>query len=203
MLKLAPVTLEGRAVTLQPLAPGHADRFVKAALSAPEIFRFMPHAMQSEAELRRWLERALARMAEGTGLAFLTVDRASGDVAGSTTFTVTDAASRRLEVGGTWVLPAFQRTHVNTEAKYLQLRHAFETLDALRVEFKTDARNLRSQQAMERLGAVREGTLRAHMICHDGTVRDSVYFSVIAPEWPQLRRALDARIGAGGPVQPA
>jgi RimJ/RimL family protein N-acetyltransferase len=203
VLKLAPVTLEGRAVTLRSLDPTWADRFVNAALGAPEIFRFMPHAMQTEADLRRWIEHALAKLVAGTGLPFVTLDRESGAIAGSTSVTVTDAASRRVEIGGTWVLPAFQRTHVNTEAKYLQLRHAFETLGVLRVEFKTDARNLRSQQAMERLGAVREGTLRAHMICHDGYVRDSVYFSVIAPEWPRLRSALEARMAAGRPLREA
>ena len=130
----------------------------------------------------------------GSALPFATIDTASERVIGSTRYGNIDHANRRLEIGWTFVAPAWQRTRINTEAKYLMLRYAFETLGSIRVELKTDALNQTSRRAIARIGAREEGTLRHHMICADGRLRDTVYYSVIAPEWPGVKAALEARL---------
>lgn len=139
---------------------------------------------------------ALATAAAGTLFLFATVDPASGRPIGSTSFLNIDPANRRLEIGGTWLTPASQRSAANTEAKYLQLRHCFETLGCLRVEFKTDLRNTRSRAALARIGAVEEGTFRRHVVLPDGYLRDSVYFSILDREWPAVRDRLQALLAA-------
>ena len=186
---IAPVTLEGRRIRLEPLSPEHAPGLWAA--STPEIYRFKPYAVRSEDDMRGFIARLAQMLASGEGLGFATIDRASGAPIGSSSYFAADAAHRRLEIGGTWVAAAHQRTAVNTEAKYLMLTHAFEVLGCRRVEFKTDRLNEQSRRALERIGAVEEGIFRNHMVMPDGRIRDSVYFSIIDREWPAVKAKLE------------
>ncbi len=196
-MKLAPVTLEGRVVRLEPLGLRHLDALCAAGLD-PSLWALTTIRVASREDMRRYVESALADQAAGIALPFATVERASGTVVGSTRFGSAAPEHARVEIGWTWIAPAWQRTAVNTEAKYLMLCHAFDTLGCRRVELKTSARNLRSQAAMRRIGATEEGTLRKHMINADGSARDSVYFSVIDDEWPRVRARLEAMLGGAG-----
>jgi RimJ/RimL family protein N-acetyltransferase len=144
--------------------------------------------------MESYVRGALAEQEAGQALPFATIDKASGRVVGSTRFAAIEPQHRRVEIGWTWVAPRWQRTPVNTEAKYLMLRHAFEQWGCVRVEFKTDVLNTRSRQALLRIGAKEEGTLRSHMITATGRIRDTVYFSVLASEWPAVRAALNAKL---------
>lgn len=193
---LVPVTLEGRQVRLEPLAVRHLDGLTAVGLE-PAIWTWMIGPISTPADMREWLEQALAGFAAGRELPFATVERASGSVVGSTRYLNIEPAHRRLEIGYTWLAPRWQRTALNSEAKLLMLAHAFEALSANRVEFKTDSRNEQSRRALLGLGAVEEGTLRRHMVTHAPGLRDSVYFSVVAEEWPDVRRRLEARLARG------
>lgn len=190
---IEPVTLEGRYIRLEPLAPAHAPA-LWAASDDPAIYRFKPYKLRSEDDLRGFIARLQGIHAAGEGLGFATIDRASGRPVGSSSYFAADAQHRRLEIGGTWVTPPRQRTPVNTEAKYLMLQHAFEALGCLRVEFKTDRLNEKSRRALERIGAVEEGTFRSHMVMPDGRLRDSVYYSIVAGEWPAVKARLEASL---------
>jgi len=190
----APCTLEGAHVRLEPLALEHLDALAQASLGHA-LFRFFPFPLEGREELRAFVEAMLGARAAGAALPFATVERASGRVAGSTSFLAIDRANRRAEIGATWLAPRWQRSALNTEAKLLMLRHAFERAGLNRVEFKTDARNLRSRAALTRIGAKEEGTFRRHMVMPDGALRDSVWFSVIAEEWPAVRDRLERRLG--------
>jgi RimJ/RimL family protein N-acetyltransferase len=185
---IEPVTLEGEHVRLEPAGPEHLER-MWAVAQDPQIWRFIPRPVTSKDELTIMVEYLRA-----VGFPFATVARATGAVVGSTAFLAPDAANRRVEIGATWITPAAQRSAVNTEAKLLQLTHAFEVLGCARVEFKTDARNERSRAALARIGATEEGTLRKHMLVSDGVWRDSVYFSILDTEWPDVRRRLRDRL---------
>lgn len=196
-MDLTPVTLEGPTVQLTPLADSDTEEIIEAALSAPEVWRFMPMAMKTREDGLALVEYVRALHRTRTGIAFVTRERAGGGLLGSTSFLAADPYNRRIEIGATWLLPVHQRTRVNTEAKWLQLRHAFERMGCARVEFKTDARNAKSRAALARLGAVEEGTMRSHMTLPDGARRDSVYFSVVCEEWPVLKARLEARLGLG------
>jgi len=196
MITPTPVTLEGRHVRLEPLTAAHVPALAAVALDE-ELWRWTLSRVASEADLERYVREAVEAMAAGLAVAFATVERRGGRAVGSTRFANASVADGRLEIGWTWVGRAWQRTAVNTEAKYLMLRHAFESLGCTRVEFKTDALNARSRAALARLGAVEEGTLRRHMRTHDGRLRDSVYFSVVDSEWPAVRARLEARLAAG------
>ena len=132
----------------------------------------------------------------GISVPFATVVRREERVVGTTRFMNMDLVNRKLEIGSTWVAPRWQHTSVNTEAKYLMLRHAFEAWKCLRVELKTDALNERSRRAILRLGAKEEGTLRKHMVSWNGRQRDSVYFSILDSEWPQVKARLESKLGA-------
>lgn len=163
-----------------------------AADEWPEVFRYMtlnPYAPGTGWEA--WMAEALGGMATGRYVAWAIVLAADGRVVGSTRFGDIEPAHDRVEIGWTWLGRSAQRTAANTEAKYLQLRYAFNDLGAGRVAFKTDARNEQAQRALERIGAVREGILRAHVRLPDGFVRDSVYYSVLASEWPAVRERLE------------
>ncbi len=196
-MELMPIVLEGAAVLLEPLAPASLAAVTAAALSAPEIWTHIPYAMGDAAQVQGVLEHALELQARGDAVSFVTRIAATGEVAGGTSVRRVDRALPSVEIGGTWVLPAWQRTRVNTECKLLLLQHCFERLGCVRVELKTDIRNTRSQAAIARLGATREGVLRAHMRRVDGSARDSVLFSIIQPEWPALRERLQSRLVAG------
>jgi RimJ/RimL family protein N-acetyltransferase len=191
MAWVTPVTLEGSRVRMEPLSlDRHWDGLLAIGL-APELWRYTLADVREAADLRRYLDTALQERAEGRSLPFATVDVASGRVAGCTRFGNIEERHRRVEIGWTWVGREFQRSHVNTAAKFLMLRHAFETLRCVRVEFKANALNERSRNAMERIGARFEGTLRRHMMREGGEWRDTVYYSILEDEWPAVRVRLE------------
>ena len=193
---MTPVTLEGAHVRLEPLTRAHLDALAEVGLD-PDLWTRTASTIRTRDDLAAYVETALTGQADGTALPFATVDRASGRVVGSTRFGNYVAAHRRVEIGWTFVAPPWQRTAVNTEAKLLMMAHAFDTLGLTRVEWKTDALNARSRAAILRLGAIEEGTLRSHMVVRDGRLRDTVYFSVTADEWPAVRDRLTARLAQG------
>jgi RimJ/RimL family protein N-acetyltransferase len=197
-----PVVLEGSVVRLEPLSLDHLAALTNVGLEA-EIWRWMPRPMNSSADLRSYIEAALAALAAGTEMPFATIERASGQAVGSTRYMAIEPRHRRLEIGHTWLAPAWQGTAVNSEAKLLMLGHAFGTLGALRVEFKTDSLNDRSRAALVGIGAMEEGTLRRHMLTDAGRRRDSVYFSVIVEDWPQVRVHLEQRVARLAAQRPA
>lgn len=188
-----PVTLEGSVVRLEPLTSGHLPGLTSVGLEG-ELWRWTVNVNQSPGDMRAYVDVALAAAASGAEVPFATIVRSSGRVVGSTRYLSIDAHHRRLEIGYTWIAPAWQRTGVNTEAKLLMLTHAFNTLGALRVEFKTDSLNEKSRSALLGIGAREEGTMRNHMVTDSGRRRHSVYFSVIEEEWPQVRQHLESRL---------
>ena len=194
-MRVEPVTLEGVHVRLEPMSEGHADALVAAGCGRG-IFRFFPFSLESEDAMRSYVKANAAAATSGLLLPFVTVERESSRVVGATSFLAIDAPNKRLEIGATWITPELQRSAVNTEAKLLQLTHCFEGLGCNRVEFKTDERNEKSRAALARIGAREEGRFRAHMVMPDGHLRTSVWFSVIAPEWPAVKRALAAKLRA-------
>ena len=186
-----PVVLEGPRIRLEPLRPDHLADLALVAFD-PSLWQWTIMGPQGEAGLRGWLETALANAEAGTERPFATIDRASGRAIGSSRFMSIVPEHRRLEIGWTWVATAFQRTGANREAKLLQLTHAFETLGANRVEFKTHSGNDRSRTALAGIGATFEGVFRNHMVMPDGSIRHSAWFSVIAEEWPIVKARLEA-----------
>lgn len=189
-MDLKPVTLDGRYVRLEPLREDHADALIAVSMDG-DLFRYFSVDLASEAAMRAYVGYAIAGAEAGTTMVFATVERATGTVVGSTSYLAIDRQHRHLEIGGTWIGVPWQRTVLNTEAKYLQLRHCFEDLGCRRVELKTDSRNARSRAAIARIGGVEEGTFRNHMIMPDGVMRHSVYFSVIDSEWPDVKARLE------------
>ncbi len=190
VMEVRPVILTGRFVRLEPLGEEHVSGLAAVGLE-DSIWTYMPYGiMRNGDDIRNWVQGRLAQAALGTDLPFAVIDLASGCVAGATRYMDIRPADRGLEIGGTWYGAAFRRTRVNTEAKYLLLEHAFERLKCIRVQLKTDARNERSQRAIERLGAVREGMLRNHIILPDGHVRHSIYYSILDSEWPRVKARL-------------
>jgi N-acetyltransferase len=180
-------------VRLEPLAASHHAALCEVGLD-PELWRLIPYRASTPDEMRGYIRSALEAQAAGTAIPFATVEKAFGRVIGSTRFMNIDAANRRVEIGSTWIAKPWQRTAINTEAKYLMLRHAFETWGCIRVELKTDALNQRSRQAMLRIGAREEGTLRRHMVTWTGRLRDTVYFSILDSEWPEVKANLEAKL---------
>jgi N-acetyltransferase len=192
---LEPVTLEGEWVRLEPMSIDHLADLIAVGL-APELWRWTLSVIATPDDMRRYVEAALAGRASAGDLPLVTIERRTAKVVGSTRFLAVEASHRRLEIGYTWVAPAWQRTAINTEAKLLMLRHAFEALGANRLEFKTDSLNEQSRTALLGIGAVEEGILRNHMISQGGRLRHSVYYSVIAAEWPAVRQRLERRLAA-------
>lgn len=184
-----PVTLAGKRVRLVPMAVTHLPALIEAG-AFEELWRWTSSTADRPDSMRDYVMSALADASRGTALPFVTVDIASGRVIGSTRFANIDHPNRRVEIGWTWITPAFQRSHVNSEAKYLMLRHAFEEWACVRVELKTDFLNEKSRNAMLRIGCKEEGTLRKHMITYTGRWRDTVYYSVLDSEWPAVRHRL-------------
>ncbi len=196
MLTVQPVTLAGRVVRLEPLSVAHAPDLAEAGADET-IWRWMPYGPVTTPErMRAWVEEILSRQARGTDLVFAVIHLASGRAVGSTRYMDIRPEHRGLEIGGTWYGPAHRRTAVNTECKYLLLGHAFETLGCVRVQLKTDQRNEPSQRAIERIGAVREGVLRQHMIMPDGYVRSSVLYSILDREWPAVKQQLERKLAS-------
>jgi RimJ/RimL family protein N-acetyltransferase len=187
-------TLEIAGVRLEPLVEAHHDGLARAA-GQDEIWDHMPYRAAGDG-FGPWFDQALGLALAGREAVWAVRTTRDGALVGSTRYLAIEAAHRRLEIGHTWYSPAVWATQVNPACKLLLLRHAFEALGCNRVEFKTDNRNVRSQAAIARLGATREGVFRAHMVRRDGTLRDSVYFSVIRDEWPSVRAGLEARVAA-------
>jgi RimJ/RimL family protein N-acetyltransferase len=188
------VVLHGHHVRLEPLSRGHVEDLAVAGAD-PEVWRWLRFpAPRGTRDMARIVDALLARAAAGELVPFAQVEVATGRAAGVTTYDDLAPEDRRIEIGGTWLGRPWWRTAINTEAKLLLLEHAFEALELNRVSLKTDHRNERSQAAIERLGGVREGVLRAHMLRPDGTVRDTVYFSILAREWPAVKARLRERL---------
>ncbi len=182
---------------LEPLSFAHLDGLCEAGLD-DEIWRLSPQPVTTRDEMRAYVDDALKGQAEGTFLPFATIETTTGKVVGSTRFGNIDRVNLRVEIGWTWIARDWQRTAVNTEAKYLMLRHAFETLGCMRVELKTDSLNDRSRAAILRLGAKEEGIFRNHMTTSSGRKRHSVYFSIIDDEWPEVKARLEERQRSAG-----
>ncbi|MGC1378971.1 MAG: GNAT family protein [Anaerolineales bacterium] len=190
-MQVDPVVLSGNHVRLEPLSEAHIAGLAEAGRD-PSIWRHMLYGeVTSPEKMAAWVQHRLRDKAPGAEQPFAVIHLETGKIAGSTRYMDIRPEHRGLEIGGTWYGTAFQRTAVNTEAKYLLLRHAFETLGCIRVQLKSDLRNERSQRAIERIGAVREGVLRNHMILSDGVYRDTVYFSILDREWPAVKTHLE------------
>jgi N-acetyltransferase len=189
-MDIRPITLEGRAVRLEPLSLEHHAEMCEVGLDF-ELWHWIPQNVRTPEDMRAYIEQALAEQKRGTSLPFATIDKASGKVIGSTRYMNIDVSNLRVEIGSTWLSKNWQRTAANTEAKYLMLRHAFEKFGCIRVELKTDSLNQRSREAILRLGAKEEGTLRNHMLTWTGRIRHTVYFSIIDSEWPEVKGRLE------------
>jgi N-acetyltransferase len=195
-MRVEPVTLEGQHVRLEPLSIDHVDALSAVGLE-PSLWTWIPDAVTTRDEMQAYVEKALAERAAGRALPFATIERAGGQVVGSTRFAAIEVAHRRVEIGWTWIGTPWQRSYVNTEAKLLMLAHAFDVWGCLRVELKTDRLNAKSRAAIARIGGTEEGIFRQHMITASGRVRDTVYFSILETEWPTVRARLLARLARG------
>ena len=190
-LEVKPVVLEGSHVHLEPMTEAHIPALAEIGVGQ-SFWDFMVYGkMETEDDMRGWVRDILARAEKGTDLPFVVIHLESGRVAGATRYLNIMPNDRGLEVGGTWYGLDFQRTVVNTECKYLLLTHAFKTLGCIRVQIKTDSLNARSQKAIERIGGVKEGVLRNHMVLPNGRIRHSVYYSILDTEWPDVKKRLE------------
>jgi RimJ/RimL family protein N-acetyltransferase len=192
-MKVEPVVLEGVHVRLESLSRTHNPGLCAVGLN-DELWRWIPAPVRTAADMAAYVELALKEQADGMSLPFAQIERATGLVIGSTRYMNIDKTHRRLEIGCTWIGREWQRSTVNTEAKYLLLRHAFETLGCIRVELKTDSLNEKSRAAILRIGAKEEGIFRNHMITSSGRIRHTVYFSIVDSEWPAVKSELDRRL---------
>lgn len=192
----SPLTLEGRHVRLEPLAREHVEALQRAAADG-ELWKLWYTSVPAPADVTTYVDEALAMQAADTALPFVVRSQASGEIVGCTRYCHADAANRHVEIGYTWYAASAQRSAVNTESKWLLLRHAFETLHCIRVEFCTHWFNHRSRAAIERLGAKQDGVLRNHRILPDGSYRDTVLFSIIESEWPAVNRHLAFKLEQG------
>src|ERR1700704_73814 len=189
-ISLEPVVLEGDFVRLEPMTLEHHSGLCEIGLD-PDIWRLTVALVKTPDDMRSYMESALSLQREGTTLPFATIERSSGRIVGSTRFGNYDPANRRIEIGWTWIAKPWQRTAINTEAKYLMLSHAFEKLRCVRVELKTDVLNAPSRGAMLRIGAKEEGILRKHTLMWTGRYRDSIYYSILDDEWPEVKLRLE------------
>ncbi len=195
-MKVEPVVLEGEIVRLEPLRVDHLPALIKIGME-PSIWEWTANIVKDENDLERYVRAALADQMLGKSVPFVTIERASGKIVGSTRFGNIDTANRKVEIGWTWLNPEWQRTAINTEAKLLMLTHAFEVWKCVRVELKTDSNNEKSRKAIARIGALEEGILRNHMITETGRFRDSVYFSIIESEWETVKANLASKVTVG------
>lgn len=188
-----PVTLAGEHVQLEPMLEAHHAALAEVGLDE-DLWKWIPVPVRTPEEMKAYVDAALAGQARGMSLPFTIVERATGNVIGSTRYANIERIHRRVEIGWTWVARPWQRTAVNTECKYMLLKHAFETLGCIRVELKTDSLNERSRAAILRIGAKEEGVFRNHMITASGRIRHSVYFSITDSEWPVVKRRLEEKL---------
>ena len=191
LMVVEPITLQGQFVRLEPLRMEHLDALWSIG-EDPDLWKLAPYQINSSEKMRTYIRAALDGQELGVALPFATIWQATDEIVGSTRFGNIDAPNHRVEIGWTWIGKPWQRTPVNTEAKFLMLRHAFEVWHCIRVEFKTDVLNTRSRAAILRLGAKEEGILRHHMITDSDRLRDSVYYSIINDEWPDVKTHLQA-----------
>ena len=191
MLQFDP--LQGRHVRLEPLTRGHHGALCEIGLDQ-ELWRWTPSQVRTAGDMLEYIDAALSGQQKDLEMPFATIDLGSGKVIGSTRFMNIEAKHRRLEIGSTWIAKPWQRTAINTEAKYLMLSQAFGPLHCHRVEFKTDSLNQKSRDGIVRVGAKQEGIFRNHMITASGRVRDTVWFSIIEPEWPEVRLDLERKL---------
>ena len=194
-----PVTLTGHHVTLEPLTQHHLSE-IRHAASDGQLWTLFFTSVPTPDRGSQWIAAALSAQAEGKALPFVVRSNTCGRIIGSTRFCNRDAANKRLEIGHTWYAKSVQRSAVNTECKLLLLTHAFEQLDCIAVEFRTDWFNQTSQRAIERLGAKRDGILRNHIIMPDGRIRDTVVYSILNSEWNGVRRHLKFKLDQAGPA---
>jgi len=194
---ISPFSLEGTHVRLEPLRPEHAAMLWEIAKDhLADLFQWIPYRLESVEHFKEFNRQVLEEQKRGVSIPFASYERESEQIVGTTRFMNMDLANRKVEIGSTWIAPRWQRTVINTESKYLMLCHAFEVWNSVRVELKTDALNQRSRQAILRLGAKEEGTLRKHMLTWNGRQRDSAYFSILDTEWPQVKVGLEAKLKA-------
>jgi RimJ/RimL family protein N-acetyltransferase len=194
-MKVTPVVLEGAHVRLEPLSRGHLPGLCAIGLEQ-ELWRWIPTPVRTTDDMAAYVELALMEQADGSSLPFAQIEKSAGRVIGSTRYMNIEKTHHRAEIGCTWIGREWQRTAVNTESKYLLLRHAFETLGCMRVELKTDSLNEKSRAAILRIGAKEEGTFRNHMITSSGRIRQTVYFSIVDSEWPGVKSELEHRLGS-------
>jgi len=187
------VTLAGQHVRLEPLTMDHLDVLWEIGQD-PDLWKWTPYHIKTREEMHTYIQTALNWQEIGSALPFVAIEQATGRVVGSTRFGNIDTGNRRVEIGWTWIGKAWQRTPVNTEAKFLMLQHAFEVWRCIRVELKTDVLNEQSRAAILRIGAKQEGIFRHHMITDSGRLRDTVYFSIINDEWPDVKDRLQAKL---------
>lgn len=192
-MKVEPVTLEGTHVRLELLSLSHHEALARVGLDE-DLWRWIPTSVRTPEEMAAYIGKALDEHARSVSLPFAIIEKSSGRAIGSTRYANIEREHRRVEIGWTWVARDWQRTPVNTECKYLLLRHAFETLGCIRVELKTDSLNERSRAAILRIGAKQEGIFRNHMIISTGRIRHTVYFSVIDSEWPGVKAKLEEKL---------
>lgn len=188
-MKIQPIVLTGARVKLAPLKFEHLSELYEAA-SDESLWRWTTNVVKSREDMLRYVETALGEFDRKTSLPFVTIEKSTNKIIGSTRFGNIDVRNRRTEIGWTWINPQYQRTAINTEAKLLMLNHAFETWNCIRVELKTDVLNEKSRKAIRRIGAKEEGVLRRHLITDAGRFRDTVYFSIIDSEWQRVKANL-------------
>jgi N-acetyltransferase len=192
-MKPEPVILEGRFVRLEPLSFSHLPQLCEVGLDE-DLWRLIPTPIKNSEDMKMYIETALDEQNRGVSLPFATVEKSSNQAIGSTRFGNIRIKDKGVEIGWTWIAKNWQRTQINTEAKYLMLRQAFEVWRCLRVEFKTDVLNEKSRSAILRLGAKQEGIFRRHVVCQSGRIRDSVYFSIIDSEWAEVKKNLETKL---------
>lgn len=185
-MNIEPVTLEGKWVRVEPLELHHTEALFHAGQD-PAIWSYMPTKVTSLHDMDTVVKNAVTQREKGGQFPFVVLNRLTGNVVGSTRFLEISPQDRNLEIGWTWYSPTVWRTGINTETKYLLLKHCFETIQTIRVQFKTHHLNSRSQEAIERIGGVKEGILRNHRIVADGSIRHSVYYSILDSEWPEVK----------------
>lgn len=192
-MEVEAVVLQGEVVRLEPMSVDHLDGLCEVGLDE-SLWTLIPTKVASREDMLAYIESAIADRERGVALPFVTIEKESGKIIGSTRFGNIDTANLRTEIGWTWIAPAWQRSRVNTEAKLLMLNHAFEAWKCIRVEFKTDSLNERSRDAIKRIGAAEEGIFRNHMITSSGRFRHSVYFSIIETEWESVKASLRSKL---------
>lgn len=199
IMQIYPITLTGRVVRLEPLSQAHVPELTIAGQDE-SIWRYMLYGnVHTQEQMQAWVDDILNRQKRGSDLPFAVIHLESSRAIGATRYLDIRPEHKSLEIGGTWYSVPYQHTAVNTECKYLLLQHAFEDLGCIRVQLKTDRLNERSQRAIERIGAIKEGVLRSHMIRPDGTIRDSVFYSILDREWPSVKKRLERMLGMQPP----